>query len=133
MKTKISVVLLGALVLVAGCVKTVNDRHTFAISPGKDKYESRYERSVDQVYAASVTVVRRLGTIDRETIINPSGTNMVRAIEGKVNNRKVWVGVQAVDPQVTSVTVQVRTKGGGTDQTLTQELQKQIAINLATR
>ena len=133
MKTKISVVLLGALVLVAGCVKTVNDRHAFAISPGKDKYESRYERSVDQVYAASVTVVRRLGTIDRETIINPSGTNMVRAIEGKVNNRKVWVGVQAVDPQVTSVTVQVRTKGGGTDQTLTQELQKQIAINLATR
>jgi len=133
MKTKISLVLLGALVLVAGCVKTVNDRHAFAVSPGKDKFESRYERSVDQVYAASVEVVGRLGTIDRETIINPSGTNMVRAIEGKVNNRKVWVGVQAVDPKVTSVTVQVRTKGGGTDQTLTQELQKQIAINLATR
>ena len=131
MKTKISVVLLGALVLVAGCVKTVNDRHTFAWSPGKDKFESRYERSADQVYTAAVDVVKLNGMIQRESIINP-GTNQVRAIEGKVNGRNVWVAVQAVDPKVTSVKVQVRTKSGGTDLDLTQELQKQIAINLAT-
>jgi hypothetical protein len=31
------------------------------------------------------------------------------------------------------VTVQVRTKGGGSDLDLTQELQKQIAIKLAAR
>ena len=63
--------LLGALVLVAGCVSTVNDRHTFALSPGKDKFESRYERSVDQVYAAAVEVIKFNGTISRESIINP--------------------------------------------------------------
>jgi hypothetical protein len=131
MKTKISVVLLGALVLVAGCVKTVNDRHAFALSPKTDKYEGRYERSVDQVYAAAVEVIKLNGTISRESIISP-GTNSVRAIEAKVNARNVWVRVQAVDPKVTAVTVQVRNKAG-TDQQLTQELQKQIAVNLATR
>ena len=108
MKTKISVVLLGALVLV-GCVKTVNDRHTFALSPTTDKFEGRYERSVDQVYAAAVDVIKANGAIARETIISP-GTNSVRAIEAKVNGRNVWVRVQAVDPKVTSVKVQVRTK-----------------------
>ena len=57
----------------------------------------------------------------------------MKTIEAKVNGRNVWVRVQAVDPKVTSVKVQVRTSGGGTDQSLTQELQKQIAIKLATR
>ncbi|HOX59418.1 MAG TPA: DUF3568 family protein [Candidatus Paceibacterota bacterium] len=132
MKTKISLVLLGALVLVGGCVKTVNDRHAFALSPGKDKFESRYERSVDQVYNAAVDVMKRNGAVERETVISP-GTNSVRAIEGKVNARKVWVRVEAVDSKVTSVKVQVRSKSGGTDLNLTQELQKQIAIELASR
>jgi len=133
MKTKISLFLLGALVLVAGCVKTVNDRKTFAVSPYKDKYESRYERSVDQVYAASVDVIKLNGAVARESIINPGSTNQLKCIEGKVNGRNVWVRVEAVDPKVTSVKVQVRTTGGGTDQELTAELQKQIGINLATR
>lgn len=132
MKTKLAAGLLGALVLMVGCVKTVNDRHHFALSPGKDKFESRYERSVEQVYSASADVIRRNGTIARESVLNTS-TNAVRAIEGKVNNRKVYVRVEPVDPAITSVKVQVRTKTGGTDLTLTQDLQKQIAIELASR
>ena len=132
MKTKMLLVLLGGLVLVAGCVGTVNDRSTAAVPFVKDQFESRYERPVDQVYGAAVEVVKRNGTIARESIINP-GTNSVRAIEAKVNSRNVWVRVEAVDPNVTSVKVQVRTTGGGTDLDLTLELQKQIAINIATR
>jgi copper(I)-binding protein len=131
MKTKTYVALLGALVLVAGCVHTVNDRHTFALSTKTDKFEGRYERSVDQVYAAAVEVMKSNGTISRETILNP-GPNQARAIQAKVNTRDVWVRVEPVDQKVTAVTVQVRNKAG-TDQQLTQELQKQIAINLATR
>ena len=46
MRMKMLVVLLGGLVFVAGCVSTVNDRHAFALSPGKDKFESRYKRPV---------------------------------------------------------------------------------------
>ncbi len=132
MKTKMLVLLLGGLVLVAGCVSTVNDTHTAAVPFVKDKFESRYERPVDQVYAAAVDVLKFNGAIGRESILNP-GPNQVKTIEAKVNGRSVWVRVEAVDQKVTSVVVQVRTKGGGSDLDLTQELQKQIAIKLATR
>jgi hypothetical protein len=130
MNTKLLVVLLGGLVLVSGCVKTVNERHAFALSPGKDKFEGRYNRTPEQVYAAAVEVIKANGTILRETIISP-GPGQIKALEGKVSERGVWVRVQAVDTTVTSVMVQVRTSGGGTDLNLTQELQKQIAIKLA--
>jgi hypothetical protein len=72
------------------------------------------------------------GAIARESILSP-GANQVRTIEAKVTGRTVWVRVEAVDEKVTSVIVQVRTKGGGSDLELTQELQKQIAVKLATR
>lgn len=116
----------------AGCVSTVNDRHAFAVVPGKDKFESRYERTPDQVYTAALQVMKFNGVVSRESIVNP-GPNQLKAIEAKVNARNVWVRVQAVDQKVTSVTVQVRTAGGGTDLELTQELQKQIAIKLASQ
>jgi len=130
MKTKIFAVILGTLVVAAGCISTVNDRKTSGVPFVKDKLEGRYKRSMDQVYGASVEVVRRLGTIGRESIIDP-GTNQVKTIEGRVNERKVWVRVQAVDPEVTSVTVQARTSGGGSDLPLTHEIEKQIALTLA--
>jgi hypothetical protein len=129
MKTKIFAALLGTLILAVGCVKTVNDRHASAWPMGKDKLEGRYERPMNQVYAASVDVVRRLGTVARESIINP-GTNEVKTIEGRINERRVWVRVETVDPTVTALTVQVRTSAGGTDITLTHEIEKQIAIGL---
>ncbi len=132
MRMKMLLVLLGGLVFVAACVSTVNDRHAFALSPGKDKFESRYKRPVPQVYDAAVETVKANGTILRESTINP-GTNEVRSIEAKINDRNVWVRVQSVDPQISSVTVQVRTSGGGTDLDLTRQLQTEIAIKLASR
>ena len=132
MNTKLLVVVLGGIVLVSGCVKTVNDRHTAAVPFVKDQFEGRYERSPDQVYAAALEVIKFNGTVSRESIVNP-GANQLQTIEGKVNGRSVWVRVQAVDQKVTAVTVQVRTKGGGSDLDLTQELQKQIAVKLAAR
>jgi hypothetical protein len=132
MKTKMLVALLGGLVFVAGCVSTVNDRSTAAWPLVKDRFEGRYERPVDQVYGAAVEVIKFNGAIGRESIINP-GPNQARTIEAKVNGRSVWVRVEAVDEKITSVIVQVRTKGGGSDLELTQELQKQIAVKLATR
>jgi hypothetical protein len=129
MKTKMLVVLFGGLVLVAGCVSTVNDRHAFALSPGNDQFENRYKRSVDQVYAAALDVIKANGTVSRETVLNP-GTKPVKAIEAKVNGRNVWVRVEPVDGEVTAVTVQVRTSVGK-DQYLTQYLQNQIGVKLA--
>ena len=124
------IALLGGLVLVAGCVGTVNERHTAAVPFVKDQFESRYERTPDQVYAAALDVIKFNGSVSRESIINP-GANQLKTIEAKVNGRNVWVRVQAVDQKVTSVTVQVRTSGGGTDLDLTQQLQTQIAVKLA--
>jgi hypothetical protein len=130
MKTKMLLALLGGLVLVAGCVSTVDDRHAFALAPGKDKFENRYERPVDQVYAAALQVVKASGVIERESVVSP-GPNAVRTIEAKVNGRSVWVRVEPVDAKVTAVTLQVRTSGGGTDQDLAQQLTNQIGIKLA--
>ena len=115
----------------SGCVKTVNDRHAFALSPGRDKFENRYKRPVEVVYAAALDVVGRNGTISRESVINP-GTNAVKTIEAKVDGQNVWVRVEPVDAEVTSVQVQVRTSGGTTDLNLVQELQNKIGIKLAS-
>lgn len=131
MKPKISL-LVGAIALSAlavGCVKTVNDRHSGAIPFFPDKAQARYERPLAQVFDAAKTVMARNGVVSRETTLL-GGTNVVRCLEGKVNQRTVWVRVEAVDPRVTALTVQARTKGGGTDQTLTHELDKQIALEL---
>jgi hypothetical protein len=130
MKCTILALSLAALAITVGCVRTVNDRSAVAFPLVKDRFEARYERSVDQVYDASVFVIGYMGKVSRETTINP-GTNQVKAIEGKVNGRTVWVRVQEVDPKVTSVTVQARTSVGGTDLTLTHEIEKQIAVKLA--
>ena len=127
---QIFVALLGMSLLAVGCVKTVNDTHTAAVPFVKDKFEGRYERSVDQVYNASVEVVKSMGTVSRESVLTP-GTNEVKTIVGKVNDRNVWVRVEPVDAKVTSVTVQARTSGGGSDKPLTHEIEKQIGIKLA--
>jgi hypothetical protein len=129
MKTRFLAVALGALAAVVGCVSTVNDRSTPGFPVGKDKLENRYQRSLERTYKASVEVVGRMGKILRESTINP-GTNEVKTIEGKITDRKVWVRVQPVDPEVTSVIVQVRTPNGGTDLPLTHEIATQIAVDL---
>ncbi len=131
MKT-ISAVLLGAvLVAVIGCVSTVNERTTPGVPFVKDKVEGRYERPVDQVFDAAKDVVRTLGTMVNEaTLYNPTNNIAVKTVQGKVNQRTVWIRVEPVDPSVTAVTVQTRTQGGGSDLDLAHEIEKRIALKL---
>src|ERR1035441_4445667 len=96
MKTKMLVLLFGSLVLVVGCVSTVNDRSTAAVPFVKDRFEGRYERTPEQVYAAAQEVLKFNGAIERESILNP-GANQVKTLEGKVNGRRVWMRVEPVD------------------------------------
>ena len=91
--------------------------------------EGRYERSVDQVYQASVAVIQNNGVIITEFIPHDT-TNTVRSLQGKVNQRNVWVKVEAVDPKITSVTVQARTSMNS-DIDLAHQLEKEIALQLA--
>ncbi len=132
MMKKISAVLLGAvLVAVVGCVSTVNERTTAGVPFVKDKVEGRYERPVDQVFDAAKDVVRNLGTMVNEaTLYNPTNNIAVKTVQGKINQRNVWVRIEPVDATVTSVTVQTRTQGGGSDIELAHEVEKRIALKL---
>ena len=89
MKINMLLVLLGALVVVSGCVTTPAGTKEFALTPGKDSFESRYERTPDQVYAAALEVLRANGTVTRETTINP-GPTARKAIEAKVKLCSSW-------------------------------------------
>lgn len=120
---------LAVLVLAgAGCVSTVNERTTGGVPFVKDKVQGRYERSVDQIFTAAKEVIKENGLLINESTLYR--TNEVRTVEGKVNQRSVWVRVEAVEPKVTEVTVQTRTPGGGADIGLAHELEKQIALKL---
>ena len=131
MKTKLFVPLaiLALVVFVIGCVNTVSGRKTAAVPFLKDQITGRYERPVEEVFAAAMEVIKFNGTLVNESILHTT-TNVVRALEGKVNQRTVWVRVEEVEPKVSAVTVQVRTSAGGRDIDLTHELEKQIALKL---
>ena len=130
MKTKIFAALVGVAIVAAGCVKTVSDTHTATVSFGKDSVEGRYQRTLDQVYQAAVQVVQNNGAVITEFIPHDT-TNAVRSLQGKVDQCDVWVRVEAVDPKITSVIVQARTKWGNQDIDLAHELEKEIALQLA--
>ncbi|MGA2246496.1 MAG: DUF3568 family protein [Verrucomicrobiota bacterium] len=131
MKKTIFAVLAGAAIVVTGCVNTVSDTSTFAISYGRDSVAGRYNRPWDQVYKAAVTVVQREGVVVREFVPHEY-TNTVRQLEGRVNDRRVFVKVEQIDPKVSQVDVEARTKYGRVDIDLVHELEKDIALELAS-
>ncbi len=131
MKTKILLAFLGAAIITTGCIKTVSGTRVAAMPSGKDQIEGRYQRSVDQVYQAAVQVVQNDGVLLTEFIPHDT-TNTVRALQGKVNQRNVWIRVAAVDPQITQVTVQARSTWGS-DVDLAHQLEKEIALKLAAQ
>lgn len=120
---------IGLAIITAGCVGTVSDTHTMGVHVTPDKIVSRYQRPVDEVYAAAVQVINNNGVLIQEYIPHDT-TNTVRSLMGKVNQEKVWIRVEAVDPQITEVTVQARTALRG-DYQQAAELDKEIALQLA--
>jgi len=130
MKKMIFAAFAGVVIIATGCVHTVSGTHSPAITWSKDKVEGRYQRSVDQVYQASVAVIQNNGVLITEYIPHDT-TNTVRSLQGKVNEKNVWISVQAVDPTVTQVTVQARSTMGVSDVDLSHELEKEIALQLS--
>jgi Protein of unknown function (DUF3568) len=130
MKMKILAALVGAVIVTAGCVSTVSDTHTPAITWSRDNLSQRYQRSIDQAYQASVAVIQSNGVLITEYIPHDS-TNSVRSLQGKVNEKNVWIRVEAVDSKTTEVTVQARSKWGVSDVSLASELLTQVALQLA--
>jgi len=131
MKTNFFLGLAGLAIVAIGCVNTVSGTKTAAVPFVNDQVEGRYERPASQVFDAAKEVVKLNGTLLSESTLH-GGTNAagVLALEGKVNQRTVWISVEQIDPKVSAVIVQARTKGGGTDKGLCYELDKQIALKL---
>ncbi len=131
MKKTFFAVLAGVAVVVAtGCVHTVSDTSTFAVSYGKDSVAGRYQRDLDTVYKASVAVIQNDGVLLTEYIPHDN-TNAVRSLTGRVNDCKVWIRVEQVDPKISQVDVEARTKWGRVNIDLVHELEKEIALQLA--
>jgi len=130
MKMKIFAVFAGIALVATGCISTVSGTHTAAVPFTKDTIDGRYQRTVDQVYQASVQVIQNNGVLITEYIPHDT-TNTVRSLKGKVNQCDVWISVQAVDPQISSVAVEARSKMGISNVDLAAELEKEIALQLA--
>jgi hypothetical protein len=130
MKTKIFAALAVLAVITTSCVSTVSDTKTMGMPFGRDSVAGRYQRQVDQVYRAAIQVINNNGTLLTEYIPHDT-TNVVRAFMGRVNQNKVWVRVEAVDPQISQITVEARTKAGLQDLDMAHELEKEVALQLA--
>ena len=128
MRATIFVMVTAAMIATVGCVSTVNDRTTMGVPFVKDRVEGRYVRTVDQVFEASKEVIKKDGVITRDG--NLYETNVVKVVEGRVNQCHIWVRVQPVDQKTTSVTVQARTKAGGSNMDLAFQIEKEIALTL---
>jgi hypothetical protein len=129
MKANFLAVLFGLAMVAVGCVSTVDGGKKAAVPFVSDTAEAKYPRSVEQVFDAAKYVVAQKGTVTKESTLLGQ-TNTVRVVEGKVNQRSVWVRVESLDPGITGVKVQVRTSGGGTDRPLAYQLDKEIALKL---
>ena len=127
MKLKIlmSFAVLMVLVLLSGCVNTMDGHMKMGVPLVKDTIESRYQFPVAKLTAAARAVLARNGTLVSNDTIN-------NTITARVDTRNVWVKVIEIDPQISGVIVQARTKGGAADVDLASEIDKQIALHLAT-
>lgn len=107
----------------SGCRPDLAGRNNFAVPFLQDTIDSRYPRSMDKVLTAARETLSFNGTIT-------SDDSVTRTLQAQVNNNRVYVKVEELEPQVTRVLVQVFTRGGGTDIQLAAEMDKQIALRL---
>ena len=117
-------ILLVSLFCSTGCVKSLDGRTHFGV-PVKDYVEARYERTPLEIWQAAKDVLSYNGTLYSEDTLKST-------LEASVNQRTVWVQVTQLDAKVTQVKIQARSKIGGTDVELAGEIDKQIAIRLAS-
>lgn len=130
MKNKFFLSLIAVVVIATGCVGKQSGGKTYGMPLLKDNVEGRYERSVAEVYEAAKATIRANGVLLNEVTQHSATNTIVLGLEGRVQERKVFMAVSEIDPKVTSVIVQVRTSIGGRDIDLAHELEKQVALKL---
>jgi hypothetical protein len=125
MSKTLSLLLFALLAALTGCQTTPEGKNRAGIPFMKDTIESRYQRPVAQIFAAARQVLELNGTLTGENTITST-------LEAKIDNRSVIVKVDEVEPGVSRVQVEARKKGGAADIDLAAEIDKQIALKLAT-
>ncbi len=126
MKKFLSVLAVSALgFAMSGCVGTLDGHREAGVPLLKDRIVRVYERPTTQVWAAAKDVLGANGTLVNEDV-------MQSTVTARVDTRTIRVKVEALDPKTTRMTVQSRTRAGGRDLDLAGEMDKQIAIRLAT-
>lgn len=131
MKAK-SILLVATLLLVAlsfGCYQKVTGGYRVGVPVVKDKVEGRYERPLDEVFVAAKEVIKYNGILLNESVVHGQ-TNTVKTLEGRVGERRVYIRVEQLEPNLTLIRVQARTIGGARDIDLAHELEKQTALRL---
>jgi hypothetical protein len=132
LKTIAALIALSTVVAVmTGCVSTETGEKKAGVPFIKDSFTGQYERPVDQVFQAAKDVSNQMGQLTKEGTLYENGV-AVKTIEAFINDRNVWMRIEPVD-KLTSVTVQARTKAGGSDMDLVHEVEKQIAVKLASK
>ena len=121
----VGIAILALAIFAAGCVRTVDGRKEAGNPMVKDKIVRVYERPVMQCWAAAKDVLTAMGTVFSEDV-------MQSTVSARVDTRTVRVKVESIDPKMTRVTTQVRTKMGNSDLDLGGEIDKQIALRLVT-
>jgi hypothetical protein len=115
----------GFVLLTWGCVNTVDGRREVGVPFIKDQVQGRYPRPVQDLWNASKDVLKFNGTLHSEDVLR--GT-----LEATIDTKSVWAKVESLQANLSQVTVQVRTRNGGTDVELAREIDKEIALRLAT-
>lgn len=116
----VSTCLLG---LGTGCYSTVGGKSKVGVPFLRDRIESRYERGPAEVFAAAKAVLAFNGTLTSENTID-------NTLEAKVDNATVWVKVEEVEPGITRILTQARSKGSGSKISIASEIDKQVALKL---
>ena len=133
MKNNLLLALLGLAIVAAGCVATVDGNSAGGLPLIKDKIEARYDRPADEIFAAAKEVIALNGVLLTEgTLFGQTNAvnNIARTVIGNVSECRVWIRIEQIDPKISELTVQTRTKGGGSDLNLAAQLDKQIALKL---
>ncbi|MFO1486991.1 MAG: hypothetical protein U1F65_00795 [Verrucomicrobiota bacterium] len=124
-------VILG--IAATGCVRTVDGNKAGGLPLIRNKMESLYDCPADMIFAAAKEVVAQNGVLLNEGTLfgQTNAVNQVaRTVTGSVQERRVWIRIQQIDPKVASMTIQTITKAGGSDMDLAASLDKQIALKL---
>jgi hypothetical protein len=120
-----ALVISSALALFSGCVSTTTGGTRAGMPLLSDTKISRYQRTLPQVTAATEAVLARMGKIVSHDVVNNS-------FVAKVNQRSIYIKMDDVDNgRITQISVQART-GVGADIQLAAEIDKQIALQLAS-